>query len=107
MSDDSQIVVPPSFIALFVPVGRSRPDASREHIAARYELCEDMATMLTEPAATTLWQLGATPDDVLERIHRGLLADGVAISPAEAGWVLRRLAELLGWETGLFAAGPA
>jgi len=98
MSDENQIEVPPSFVALFVPPGRSRPNAPRAHIAARYELCEDMATMLTEPASTTLWQLGATPDDVLERVRRGLLGDDAVLDEAEATWVLRRLAELLGWQ---------
>ena len=98
MPHTSQIVVPPSFIALFIAPGRSRPDASRETITARYEFCEDLATMLTEPAAEKLWQLGVTEADVLERIQRGLLGDDTAVTPPEAAWVMRRLAELLNWE---------
>lgn len=97
MSEDSQIVVPPSFVALFVPPGRIKPTAGRDAIAARYELCEDLAQMLTEQASTKKWELGVTEDDVLERFERGLRADGGVVSAAEARWVVRRLAELLGW----------
>lgn len=98
MSDENQIVVPPSFIALFVEPGRSRPTATREEIASRHEHCEDLANLLTEHASTRLWQLGVAEADVLERFHRGLLAGETALPPAEARWVVCRLAELLGWE---------
>jgi phage I-like protein len=97
MSEDSQIVVPPSFVALFVPPGRIKPAAGREHIAARYELCEDLAQMLTEQATMKKWDLGVTEHDVLERFERGLCADDAVVNAAEARWVVRRLAELLGW----------
>jgi hypothetical protein len=100
MSEDSQIVVPPSFIALFVPPGRIKPTESREHIVQRYELCEDLAQMLTEQARAKLFELGVAERDVLERIARGLQGDGsedTIVSAAEAGWVVRRLAELLDW----------
>lgn len=97
MSEDSQIVVPPSFVALFVPPGRIKPTAGRDEIASRYELCEDLAQMLTEQATTKRWDLGVTETDVLERFERGLRADGGVVNLAEARWVVRRLAELLGW----------
>ncbi|MDP2005655.1 MAG: ATPase with chaperone activity [Rubrivivax sp.] len=97
MSEESQIVVPPSFVALFVPPGRVKPTAGREEIASRYELCEDLAQMLTEQASTKKWELGVTEADVLERIERGLLADAAIVNAAEARWVVRRLAELLDW----------
>jgi hypothetical protein len=103
MSEDSQIVVPDSFVALFVEPGRHRPGASRAEIAARYEVCEDMATMLTDPARNILWQLGIHESDVLERIHAGLQAPGSGFAPAEAQWVTRRLAEILGWDCGPIA----
>ena len=98
MTDESQIFVPPSFIALFVAPGRIKPNASREHIAERYEFCEDLATMLTEHASAKLFELGVAELDVLERMHRGLLAGDAAVTAPEAQWVVRRLAELLGWE---------
>ena len=96
MSDDSQIYVPPSFVALFVPPGRIKPTASREHIAERHDLCEDLAQMLLETAQTQRWSLGITTDDTLERIARGLPSSGLDLSDAETGWVMTRLAELLG-----------
>ena len=97
MSDDSQILIPESFIALFVAPGRSRPTAARAHIAARHEFCDDLAQLLTEQATTKHWELGVTEADVLQRVHRGLLAEGAPVDAAEAWWVLRRLAELLDW----------
>ena len=99
MSDDNQIEVPPSFIALFVAPGRIKPNAPRAEIQQRYEFCEDLASMLTETAQSRLWELGITEGDVLARIHSGLLAGGAGVNAAEAQWVLRRLAELLGWES--------
>jgi hypothetical protein len=107
MSDESQITVPPSFIALFLTPGRSKPSASRDEIAARHDLCEDMATMLTEHASTKLWELGVTQFDVLLRIHRGLLAGDASVTPQEARWVIRRLAELLDWDASWFETEPA
>jgi Fe2+ transport system protein FeoA len=98
VSDESQIVVPRSFIEVFVPPGKIKPTESREVIAARYELCEDLAQMLTEAAQARLFELGIAEQDVLERMHRGLLADAALVSADEARWVIRRLAELLGWE---------
>ena len=97
MSDESQIYVAPSFIALFIEPGRTKPSATREHIAARHEFCEDLANLLTDHASTKLFELGVTELDVLERIHRGLLAGDSAVTLDEAQWVIRRLAELQGW----------
>ena len=100
MSDESQVYVAPSFIALFIAPGRTRPSETREHIAARHEFCEDLATMLTDHASAKRFELGVTEHDVLERMHRGLLADDALVTPDEAQWVIRRLAELLGWDQG-------
>lgn len=97
MSEDSQIVVPPSFVALFVPPGRIKPNAPRETILARYELCEDLAQMLTEQARMKLFELGVAERDVLERMLAGLRAEGSVLEAAEARWVVTRLAELLEW----------
>lgn len=97
MSDENQIPVPPSFVALFVPPGRIKPTEPRAVIAERYELCEDLAQMLTETAQERLHALGIAESDVLERLHRGLVADGSPVTPDEAQWVITRLAELLGW----------
>ena len=98
MSDDNQIVIPPSFIALFVEPGRTKPSVTKEEIYARYDFCEDMASMLTEQATAKFWELGITQTDVLERIYQGLTVADVGVNLREAQWVVTRLAELLGWE---------
>jgi hypothetical protein len=97
MSDESQIVVPPAFVALYLLPGRVRSGATRAEVAARHEFCEDLASALTERAAQIQWDLGVTEADVLERIRRGLHEPGSGVSAAEAGWVMGRLAELLDW----------
>lgn len=98
MTDEYQIEIPQSFIALHLDPGCQRPNASRDHIASRYELCEDLATMLVDVALTNL-ALGPESDrtPVLERCRAGLLDSGSAVSEAEANWVVSRLAELLDW----------
>ncbi len=98
MTDENQIQIPPSFIALFVPPRRIKPTESREFISDRYEFCEDLATLLMEHAKAMLFDLGITEADVLERSHRGLLTEAAGVSVPEAGWVVRRLAELLEWQ---------
>jgi Fe2+ transport system protein FeoA len=96
-ADDNQIVFPPSLIALFVPPDRIRPTKPREHVAQRYELCEDIAQMLTETARARLLDLGITESDVLERTRRGLVQAGSVVSIEEVHWVVRRLAKLMDW----------
>ena len=97
LSDESQVVVPQSFVDLFVPPGRVKPTAAREAIAARHEVCEDVAEALTEHAKTLLWRHGVTEQDAMERILAGLLSADSGLRSDEAMWVARRLAELLGW----------
>jgi hypothetical protein len=98
MSDDNQIDIPASFIALFVAPGRQKPSEPRHVVADRYELCEDMAIMLTETAKNMLFSLGISEHEVLVRIQRGLTVDNSVVSVPEAQWVMQRLAELLEWE---------
>lgn len=96
MSDESQIEIPPSFVALYVPPGRLKPTLPRSELAQRYELCEDMAQMLVDTARTLEFSLGITQADVLERVAQGLHGEDAVVTEAEAGWVVTRLAELLG-----------
>lgn len=95
MSDSTTL--PPSFVSLFQPEGRTRPDRPLREIAERHELCEDMAQMLSEPARALPLALGITEADVLERMRAVAGAEDTGLAPAEASWVVRRLAELLGW----------
>lgn len=93
--DTSQIFIPPSFIALFVPEGRLKPLASRDEITRRYEFCEALATMLVDRALELQWRLGITEGDVLARVAEGLDGGESGVSAAEAHWIVLRLGELL------------
>jgi hypothetical protein len=97
MSEDNQIRVPESFTALFVAPGRIKPREPFAVIAERHDFCEDLAQMMTEHAKLTQLELGIAESDVLERVHQGLLQPDAGVSEPEAGWVVRRLAELLYW----------
>jgi hypothetical protein len=97
MSDESQIEVPPSFRALYLDV-RQRLTVPLRELAARYELCEDLAHQLVERARTVHFSIGVSEDEVLARMHRGLLSPVPMVEPPEAAWVVRRLAELAGWD---------
>lgn len=98
MSEDNQVEIPQSFIALFIEPGRSKPAATRFFIAERYELCEDMANLLTQTAQEMLHGLGITEADVLQRCFQGLNAEGAVVNAQEAEWVVRRFAELSSWQ---------
>jgi hypothetical protein len=104
MYDPYQIEIPASFYALYIVGGRIKPNATRDAIAARYELCEDLANHLCEYARRTHFDLGVCEDDVLTRCHRGLLSDAAGVTREEAAWVVLRLAELLAWECPDLAA---
>jgi hypothetical protein len=97
VSASQQQAVPRSFVELFLAPGAFKPSEPRDVIAARYDLCEDMAQLLTEHAKSKLFELGVAEEDVLERVQRGLLAEGSVVARGEALWITRRLAELLNW----------
>lgn len=97
MSDEYQIEVPASFMALYVLPGRQKPSLPRDELSARYELCEDMAQLLTETARNMEFSLGLAESDVLTRCLQGLRVAPAVVSETESVWVVRRLAELLGW----------
>lgn len=100
MDDSNQLDVPPSFTALFTTEGGHRLTRPFAEVRARYELCEDLAQMLVEQASTTLFKTGVPESRVLETIHAGLSGGDSPVEPAEAAWVVKRLAELLDWKDG-------
>lgn len=106
MSHEFQIHIPPSFMALYVPPGKIKPSLGQREMAARYELCEDMAQLLTEQAANLQFQLGITEDLALERCLQGLLATPDVLIESEARWVVCRLAELLNWPLPAWTQTP-
>jgi len=95
MSDEYQILIPPSFMALFLAPGQVKPNEPRNHIAQRYEWCEDMAQMLAEPAREQMFRLGITESDAVRSIQKGLSGPDAVVSEPEAEWVAARLRELL------------
>lgn len=94
---ENQLVVPPAFVALFVPPGRLRPTEPWSTIAERHEFCDDLAQALTDTARQRLADLHLSEDEVLERTLAGLRDSPGLVSGPEALWVTRRLAELLDW----------
>lgn len=98
MDDSAQVFVPPSFIAAYTPAGRSRPSLGREALVARHEFCEDFSQALVETCRNLAWRDGLSEDVVLERVGQGLEAGAGELPPEERPWVLRRTAELLGWD---------
>lgn len=97
MYDHYQIEIPESFYALFLIGGRIRPNVTREVIAARYDLCEDLASQLSGYALARHLDLGIDEKEVLVRCHLALAGGEAGVSPQEAVWIIRRLAELLDW----------
>ena len=106
MDDTSQILIPESFQALYLDPLRRRPRIDRQQIAARYELSEDLAQELTEPALARLHGLSITETDVLDRTLAGLQGPDAPVAPDEARWVVQRLAELLNWPAWREARDP-
>jgi hypothetical protein len=98
MDDPNQIEVPPSFLALFSSPSGHRLLQPMALVRQRYELCEDLAQMLTERAASDQFRSGAGEREVLQGMELALSQEGSPVQPAEASWVVRRLAELLDWE---------
>lgn len=98
MDDSNQIEVPPSFLALFTAPAGYKLTEPMSVVRARYELCEDLAQMLSEQALGALHSVGGDRGEVLEKMRLGLSADGSPVEPAETAWVVTRVAELLGWE---------
>jgi len=97
MSDDNQLYLPESFTALYVPPGKIKPGMGQREMAERYELCEDLAHLLTEKAANLQFTLGITEELVLAQCELGLLTEPSVVTPVEARWVVCRLGELLNW----------
>jgi hypothetical protein len=107
MTEEFQIDIPASFMALYVPPGKIKPSLGQRDLAARYELCEDLANLLTEKAANLQFTLGITEELVLAQCETGLLVEPAVVSPGEARWVVCRLAEQLQWPMDQLLQAPA
>ena len=98
MDDPNQIEVPPSFTALFTTPSGHRLREPMAVVRQRYELCEDLAQMLSGQATTAQFKSGGSESEVLAGIREGLAGPDAGLAPAEATWVVTRLAEIVGWE---------
>jgi hypothetical protein len=96
MSDDYQIEIPQSFIAVYTNT-RRRLTVPLAELRQRYELCEDLAQQLIEPGRHIHCDLGLSEDEVINQLHGGLSSPDSGVSGDEAVWVIKRLAELLDW----------
>ena len=103
MSDASQIEIPPSFVALFVAPGKTRPHTAREVVAARYELCEDLAQTLAPTASQMQLARDLHTSAVLAQCLQAITGPDAVLDLSEARWVMCRLAELLDWDMPEFA----
>ncbi|RIX80659.1 hypothetical protein [Acidovorax cavernicola] len=97
MSDDNQIYIPPSFFAVYSDA-RQRLREPIDVVRARYEICEDLASHLVGHAQIQHHTEVPVESEILRRIHAGLAVPESGVSVPEAGWIVQRLAELLGWE---------
>jgi hypothetical protein len=98
LDDSNQIEVPPSFLALFTSPGGHRLLKPMDTVRARYELCEDLAQMLAEQAATARFKSDGSERETLARMKLALSEPGSGLEPMEVSWVVSRLAEVLDWE---------
>jgi hypothetical protein len=96
MPDDYQIDIPPSFFAVYTDT-RRRLSEPIGIVRARYEVCEDLANHLVQHAQVLHHVEVPSEEEILQRIHAGLRASDSGVLGAEARWIVRRLAELLGW----------
>ena len=70
-----------------------------QHFTAEFsDYIDERQCWVDNNVARTLFELGIAESDVLMQCHRGLLSDQSVVASVEAGWVVRRLAELLDWE---------
>ncbi len=95
MTDERQIVVPASFLALYTPTGKTRPTPPREWLEQRHDLCEDFSQLLYETVTEKILALGITESDAVERVQRGMAELALDLSEAETEWVMTRLDEIL------------
>ncbi len=95
--DDSQILIPDAFTAIHSDPVRGKLTISREELAQRFELCEDMANLLSDSTAAQWFKTGLEKDEVLEQVRQGLLGENSVVSEPEAQWVVGRIGEVLGW----------
>ncbi len=94
---DNQILIPESFTQIYTDAQRGRLTVTKDELLQRYELCEDMANLLTERTSEQWFKTGWEKAEVLEQVRLGLMGEQAIVSEDEGHWAVRRLEELLGW----------
>jgi hypothetical protein len=85
MYEENQSFVADSFMALYVKPGQYKPSLPRTELLQRYELCEDLATMLQDTVSTQQFQLGITEDDALKTPSLKLMPKQKIVSLVKIG----------------------
>ncbi len=106
MSDESQILIPDSFLDLHRDRSGSRLRTPLAEVRDRYEFCEDLAQQLMPQAQHVHFDLGLNEELVLQQMQVALNDEGSGLVEPEAWWVVRRLAELLEWNADGLGDGP-
>ena len=94
--DNNQTFVAETFIDLYCDRQR-RLTIGKDELARRYDLCEDLGTMLVDHCRNVHFRDGVDEDTVLTRCFQGLGVEPTQVTRAEARWVVCRTAELLEW----------
>lgn len=105
MTDEYQIDIPPSFFAVYTNA-RQRLSEPIGVVRERYEICEDLANHLVGHAQLQHHTEVPVEAEILLRIHAGLATPDAGVSPAEAAWIVHRLAELLDWPSITLTPSP-
>ena len=98
MDETSQIQPPSSFVEIY-SARSGKLLLTKLELVQRYELCEDMATHLSEQAQMIYHSGNSSEEGVLSGIHAGLATEGSVVQPNEARWITLRVAELLNWRS--------
>lgn len=102
MDETSQIQPPPSFVEVH-SLKSGKLLLPKTELVERYELCEDLASHLSEQAQMLYHSGNASEEGVLLGMHAALCAEGSVVAPPEARWVVLRMAELLEWRAPLLS----
>lgn len=108
MDEDQSAEIPASFLALYTGA-RQRLLEPAAVVRRRHDLCEDLAQQIVPAAQGLMHDNRLAEEDVLARLHGALAAPEAGLRDGEAGWVVTRAAELLGWTlppAGCFSAAP-
>ena len=99
MSNTCQVEIPMSFQVLYGGHGLHSRYASRDFVANRHQLCEEMTAMLTEMAEQMLSEQSMSQVAVLNSCRRSLYQRGSVFTANETVWIVCSLKERLEWQS--------